>query len=831
MDHIRDEIIITYKLGTSEEDLRALEEKYSLKFIKEFRLTNSFYYKIQTTEEALVLKKKIEENDFVKIVTLNKSLIPNSLNLDLGFSKQWYMENTGQEIRYSSGHAGIDIGWKRAMELYSKKAQSFVAVLDSGFAEDHDEIKHRNAINSEEFYGIFGEDDDNNGYIDDIYGWNFIDDQPYPYDFFGHGTQISSIISGANDGLGMQGISPDTYIFPLKVFEIGDDGKPRPNIASVVEALNYVYYKPNIRVANLSFGAYYEDELLALTIDHFDRDNRVLLICSAGNGGYDQIGDDNDAIERIPSSLTNDCIISVASIDSKGNLSEFSNYGKTSVDLAAPGENIYSATIEQVAKEFYTIDPYSWTQSFNWSESPLSWHNNELYQESSLYRSPSFLSPITLNSYVSELTNFGDPIDISGSIMPQLRLLLNYSISGNSAVILVASDIGLGPYQKKYTFKGTTGTIKNFRFSFDEFRGSEKLFLKFVFVKLEPLDFFHLGTPTLFDLDVDNYSGVSNYSFVNGTSFSAPIVAAIASLLFSHRPDLLASDVKKIILDSVKPLNSLSGRVLSGGTVRADNALSEANNYRERVKLELTASSYDQELVVSSNGIVTQNSNYGSSDVGRLLGGGWYFKGDNVTIDAHAKDGWIFGGWSNWPDGDSDHTLTINNDLSLRGIFVPNMSDEDNDSLEYYYEIAFGTDPNKFDSDGDSIGDGDEIIAYFNGQNLSPTIDNSEIVNNLEQIFGRNAFNMGEQSVLNNPSAYNLFTSEQYQDALQSLDRNATPYTRDWFYMPERGWMWTKPKIFPWLYDKKSSNWMYFKSGHDNPRFFHYGTKEWMTLD
>ena len=302
-------------------------------------------------------------------------------------------------------------------------------------------------------------------------------------------------------------------------------------------------------------------------------------------------------------------------------------------------------------------------------------------------------------------------------------------------------------------------------------------------------------------------------------------------MLFSHRPDLLASDVKKIILDSVKPLSSLSGKVLSGGMVRADNALSEANKYRERVKVEISANSYHQDLVVSSNGIITENNDYGSSDVGRVFGAGWYFKGDKVTIDANANDGWIFGGWPNWPGGDSDQTFTINDDLSLTGLFVPNMSDEDNDSLEYYYEIAFGTDPNQFDSDGDSVGDGDEVIAYFNAQYLSPTIDNSEILIDLEKVFARNAYNMGEQSVLNNPSAYNLFTSEQYEEALQSLDTNATPYTPSWFYNPKRGWMWTQKSAYPYFYDNNTSNWMYFQSGHENPRFYHYGTKEWMTLE
>jgi hypothetical protein len=737
------------------------------------------------------------------------------------------MENTGQQILFEPGIADIDIGWKKAMEIYTKKANSYVAVLDSGFAEDHIEIKDRNAINTDEHSGQLGKDDDNNGYVDDTYGWDFYDNDPNPYDFHGHGTQISSIISAANDGAGMQGISPDTFIFPMRVAGQWEDGVTRPTLASVVEALNYIYYNPGIRVVNLSITLP-EDELLALTIEQFDQNDRVLLICAAGN---DKINIDLNSI--LPASLNSDCIISVASVNSSGDLSFFSNYGKSNVDLAAPGEKIYAATVKEVIQKHYPIDSTSWIQAFNWSESPLSWLRGEVYQESYFYKSATFVTPFTAIPFVTELTNLVDPIDLSNSIMPTLKLKLMYNIKPPSFAYLFASSKALGPYTQEYSFNGSTNfEFENYPINFGQFKGSEEVFIKFVVGHSNPQDFFALGTTSYWDLDVDNYAGKPYYSYVNGTSFSAPIVSAVASMLFSHRPDLLASDVKKIILDSVKPLDSLSNKVLSGGVVRVDNALIEANKYRERVKVELSASSWFKDLIVSSSGVVTENNEYGTSDVGRTFGAGWYFKGDTVTIDAFANDGWTFNAWADLPFvGPSKHTFTINDNLNLTGLFLPNLSDEDNDSLEYYYEIDFGTDPSQFDSDGDSIGDGDEVRAYFIAKGLNPTVDDSEILINLEEIFGRDAFHAGEQSVLGNPSAYNLFTSVQYEEALQSLDTNATPYTPNWFYIPDQGWMWSQKGVYPHFYDANSSNWMYFQSGHENPRFYHYGTKEWMTLE
>ena len=108
----------------------------------------------------------------------------------------------------------------------------------------------------------------------------------------------------------------------------------------------------------------------------------------------------------MPASLGNDCIISVASIGYKGNLSRFSNYGKTSVDLAAPGERIFVANIEDELKDYYPIRPAYWQQSFQWSESPLSWDQGSLYQESLWYKSPTFFSPFTTVTYMTELTTY-----------------------------------------------------------------------------------------------------------------------------------------------------------------------------------------------------------------------------------------------------------------------------------------------------------------------------------------------------------------------------------------------------------------------------------------
>ena len=93
----------------------------------------------------------------------------------------------------------------------------------------------------------------------------------------------------------------------------------------------------------------------------------------------------------------------------------------------------------------------------------------------------------------------------------------------------------------------------------------------------------------------------------------------------------------------------------------------------------------------------------------------------------------------------------------------------------------------------------------------------------------------GETTVTSNPYTYNLVTQSAYDEMMNELmsasDSNSTPYSEGWFYLPNRGWMFTNRTSYPYFYDSTSKAWMYFQSGNNMPRFYHYGTKEWMTLE
>ncbi|MDR0336666.1 MAG: S8 family serine peptidase [Planctomycetaceae bacterium] len=213
-----------------------------------------------------------------------------------------------------------------------------VAVLDSGTTLTHPDLSDNIWINTAEIAGD-GIDNDGNGFIDDINGWNFVSGNANVADTDGHGTHVTGIIGAvANNGLGGTGTAPGVQILPVKVIS-GSTG----STANIVAAINYVIdlksHGVNVAVINMSLGYYSEDIAVGMAIEAAGNAG-IVVAASAGNNGSD-----NDTKFHYPSGYNHlDNLISVASLDQNGQLASNSNYGRTTVDLAAPGVSIYSTT-------------------------------------------------------------------------------------------------------------------------------------------------------------------------------------------------------------------------------------------------------------------------------------------------------------------------------------------------------------------------------------------------------------------------------------------------------------------------------------------------------
>jgi len=213
-----------------------------------------------------------------------------------------------------------------------------VAVLDSGIDLSHPDLAANIWSNPREL-PTNGIDDESNGFIDDVHGWNFLNDTNDVQDVYGHGTHIAGIIGAVgNNGAGITGLNWQVSLMPLKI--LGDNGIG--TVSAALAAMSYVTmmrrdFETNIVVSNNSWGAttaasvVMQDAIAAMGAVG------IAFVAAAGNNASN-----NDVIARYPSSYDVPNVIAVAASDSFDNLSSFSNYGPTTVDLAAPGSLIYS---------------------------------------------------------------------------------------------------------------------------------------------------------------------------------------------------------------------------------------------------------------------------------------------------------------------------------------------------------------------------------------------------------------------------------------------------------------------------------------------------------
>lgn len=205
-----------------------------------------------------------------------------------------------------------------------------VAILDTGIDTDHPDLKP-NVYKSEDKPNN-NKDDDKNGYVDDTYGWNVINGKGSGEDDNGHGTHVSGIVAGRGDNdTGVSGVCWSSKLLAVKFMNSKGKGSTSKAIAGIEYAV-----KQGIKIINCSFGSSSSSSSLHDAVD-YAQDHNALLVVAAGN--------DSENIDKhplYPASYTDSNILAVAASTQDDNLADFSNFGSTGVDVAAPGDSIYS---------------------------------------------------------------------------------------------------------------------------------------------------------------------------------------------------------------------------------------------------------------------------------------------------------------------------------------------------------------------------------------------------------------------------------------------------------------------------------------------------------
>ncbi len=233
-----------------------------------------------------------------------------------------------------------DVAWKHATGAGSDVV---VAVIDTGVDYTHPDLVDNMWINEAEIPNN-GIDDDANGLVDDIHGADYIEDDGTPLDVDGHGTHVAGIIGAVgNNGQGIAGLNWQTRIMALR-FMTSQPGQSATG--NVTDAAKCIYYAIDhgADIINCSFSSPVQSEELERAIRRA-RDAGIIVVAAAGNTS--RIGNDNDNLPNYPANYASfqynyENVVSVAALNSRGDLTDFSHYGLRSVQLAAPGKTILS---------------------------------------------------------------------------------------------------------------------------------------------------------------------------------------------------------------------------------------------------------------------------------------------------------------------------------------------------------------------------------------------------------------------------------------------------------------------------------------------------------
>jgi subtilisin family serine protease len=340
-----DEVVVRYRADTPRAERAQIAREHGLTPVRTSRDGRTQVVVAEGRSPATARRELKGDPRVLAVADNFKRELTDDITAEPGFEFLWGLHNTGQHLngeRDQIGTSDVDIDGLQSLRLVRGDSDVVVAVVDDGIDFSHPDLASRAWTNPGEAgaKATNGIDDDSNGYIDDVHGWDFCNDDNSVHDPVQdfHGTHVAGTIAASLNGTGIVGVAPGIKVMAVKFI----DGST--TCGSDDMAINAIDYAASfgVPIINASWGGPDPSSVLDLAI----AESGALLVAAAGNGGLSGVGINIDAPDGprfYPANSTLPNVVTVAAVDQTGKLASFSNYGTTSVDLSAPGTNVLSA--------------------------------------------------------------------------------------------------------------------------------------------------------------------------------------------------------------------------------------------------------------------------------------------------------------------------------------------------------------------------------------------------------------------------------------------------------------------------------------------------------
>ena len=538
-EYVEGQILIKYK---EDKEAEKVIRSKNLERIKSIKKMNIDLVKIN--DDSSVEKKigELKKDDSVEYAEPNYIYHLMYTPNDTSYNVQWALENTGQTIEGTAGTEDADMDVSEMWDVETDHSEDIiVAVIDSGVALNHPDISSNL-----------------------ITGYDALTDgEDLPYDDNGHGTHVSGVIAAlVNNNLGISGISRRNNVKVMPIRAGGSNGSLL--LSDIIEAINYAT-ENHADILSLSFGGPYYSQGEYDALAAFPG----LIVAAAGNEDTD-----NDSLPSYPASFNLPNIISVAATDQNNGLAYFSNYGATSVDVGAPGVDIYSLEGYRVfSEDFESVTPPALGLKFVSSGTGNNWGTQDIREFNIALLGAAIVRSNLTKPYASNADSYLTSTSININSTSESYLQFYYDCGLPSITGPSTDYIGFEVYDGsswtelekinysdwgEVTYNVTPYKNSNFAIRFHWHTDDTDNYYDGCFIDNIKI--------------IDASSSQGSYQYMSGTSMATPYTAAVAAMVWGRKPTLTVAQLKEKILSTGESLSSLSGKTLSGKRINANNA-------------------------------------------------------------------------------------------------------------------------------------------------------------------------------------------------------------------------------------------------------------------